>query len=115
MAGVVRWDERSGRGGCRGGAAMGTPGKLPRCGRGANIALFAPDRGADACPQRPGDDTTRKTEMKAAKPLNLAVTPTEAVKAEAAARPVRKSSKLNDVCYDIRGPVLTRARQMEDE
>ena len=53
--------------------------------------------------------------MKAAKPLNLAVTPTEAVKAEAAARPVRKSSKLNDVCYDIRGPVLTRARQMEDE
>ncbi|HNQ76289.1 MAG TPA: aminotransferase, partial [Pseudothauera hydrothermalis] len=53
--------------------------------------------------------------MKAAKPLNLAVAPTEAVKAEAAARPIRKSSKLNDVCYDIRGPVLTRAKQMEDE
>jgi alanine-synthesizing transaminase len=28
---------------------------------------------------------------------------------------VRKSSKLADVCYDIRGPVLERARQMEEE
>ncbi|MDF2177668.1 pyridoxal phosphate-dependent aminotransferase [Aliiglaciecola sp. CAU 1673] len=26
-----------------------------------------------------------------------------------------KSSKLNDVCYDIRGPVLTEARRLEDE
>lgn len=32
-----------------------------------------------------------------------------------ALRPVRKSVKLADVCYDIRGPVLARARQMEDE
>ena len=30
-------------------------------------------------------------------------------------RPVKKSSKLENVCYDIRGPVLARARQMEDE
>jgi alanine-synthesizing transaminase len=30
-------------------------------------------------------------------------------------RPVKKSSKLDNVCYDIRGPVLARARQMEDE
>lgn len=30
-------------------------------------------------------------------------------------RPVRKSNKLDEVCYDIRGPVLTRAKQMEDE
>ncbi len=30
-------------------------------------------------------------------------------------RPVRKSVKLADVCYDIRGPVLARAKQMEDE
>jgi alanine-synthesizing transaminase len=30
-------------------------------------------------------------------------------------RPVRKSTKLADVCYDIRGPVLARAKQMEDE
>jgi alanine-synthesizing transaminase len=28
---------------------------------------------------------------------------------------VKKSSKLADVCYDIRGPVLVRARQMEEE
>lgn len=30
-------------------------------------------------------------------------------------QPVNKSNKLNNVCYDIRGPVLQRARQMEDE
>ena len=35
--------------------------------------------------------------------------------AESAHRPVFKSDKLADVCYDIRGPVLTRSRQMEDE
>jgi alanine-synthesizing transaminase len=27
--------------------------------------------------------------------------------------PIRKSSKLNNVGYDIRGPVLDKARQME--
>jgi alanine-synthesizing transaminase len=30
-------------------------------------------------------------------------------------RPILKSLKLNNVCYDIRGPVLQRAKQMEDE
>lgn len=30
-------------------------------------------------------------------------------------RPVMKSAKLASVCYDIRGPVLARARQMEEE
>lgn len=30
-------------------------------------------------------------------------------------RPILKSSKLINVCYDIRGPVMDRARQMEDE
>jgi alanine-synthesizing transaminase len=30
-------------------------------------------------------------------------------------RPVHKSTKLDDVCYDIRGPVLQRAKQLEDE
>ncbi|MHB1174462.1 MAG: pyridoxal phosphate-dependent aminotransferase [Sulfuriferula sp.] len=30
-------------------------------------------------------------------------------------RPVRKSSKLDNVCYDIRGPVLARSKQMEEE
>ena len=30
-------------------------------------------------------------------------------------RPILKSAKLANVCYDIRGPVLDRARQMEEE
>ncbi|MDO8930845.1 MAG: pyridoxal phosphate-dependent aminotransferase [Rhodocyclaceae bacterium] len=30
-------------------------------------------------------------------------------------QPVMKSAKLANVCYDIRGPVLERAKQMEDE
>ena len=30
-------------------------------------------------------------------------------------QPVLKSSKLANVCYDIRGPVLARAKQMEDD
>jgi alanine-synthesizing transaminase len=30
-------------------------------------------------------------------------------------KPIAKSSKLANVCYDIRGPVLDKARQMEDE
>jgi alanine-synthesizing transaminase len=30
-------------------------------------------------------------------------------------KPVSKSAKLANVCYDIRGPVMVRARQMEDE
>ena len=30
-------------------------------------------------------------------------------------RPILKSNKLDDVCYEIRGPALDKARQMEDE
>jgi alanine-synthesizing transaminase len=30
-------------------------------------------------------------------------------------RPIQKSNKLADVCYDIRGPVLEKSKQMEDE
>ena len=30
-------------------------------------------------------------------------------------RPIQKSRKLADVCYDIRGPVLEKARQMEED
>jgi alanine-synthesizing transaminase len=30
-------------------------------------------------------------------------------------RPVQKSNKLNEVCYEIRGPVPEKARQMEEE
>ena len=32
-----------------------------------------------------------------------------------ATREFRKSDKLADVCYDIRGPVLDKARQMEED
>ena len=28
---------------------------------------------------------------------------------------IRKSTKLDNVCYDIRGPVLDKAREMEEE
>lgn len=28
---------------------------------------------------------------------------------------IQKSAKLNNVCYDIRGPVLEKAKQMEEE
>jgi alanine-synthesizing transaminase len=38
----------------------------------------------------------------------------EAVK-ESVMRPILKSTKLANVCYDIRGPVLQQARRMEDE
>jgi alanine-synthesizing transaminase len=31
------------------------------------------------------------------------------------ARPVQKSAKLANVCYDIRGPVMARAKQMEED
>ena len=30
-------------------------------------------------------------------------------------KPILKSSKLDNVCYDIRGPVLELAQRMEDE
>ena len=57
--------------------------------------------------------------MKVVKTLELATASPEPVsRADAGAavrRPVRKSAKLAEVCYDIRGPVLTRAKQMEDE
>src|SRR3954462_9289892 len=33
----------------------------------------------------------------------------------ASVRLIQKSKKLADVCYDIRGPVLEKAKQMEDE
>ena len=43
-----------------------------------------------------------------------AVSPvTELVPAKS--RPIRKSSKLNDVCYDIRGPVPDEATRLEEE
>lgn len=37
------------------------------------------------------------------------------VRTRANMKPLQKSNKLANVCYDIRGPVLQRARQMEEE
>jgi alanine-synthesizing transaminase len=34
---------------------------------------------------------------------------------DASVRPVQKSAKLANVCYDIRGPVMARAKQMEED
>jgi alanine-synthesizing transaminase len=39
----------------------------------------------------------------------------DATSRDQAVRPIQKSKKLADVCYDIRGPVLDKARQMEEE
>ncbi|MFA5083004.1 MAG: hypothetical protein WC474_10700, partial [Hydrogenophilaceae bacterium] len=30
-------------------------------------------------------------------------------------RPLKKSAKLANVCYDIRGPVMARSKQLEEE
>jgi alanine-synthesizing transaminase len=48
----------------------------------------------------------------ATKKPELRVATTESPKVQ---QPVRKSDKLANVCYDIRGPVLAAAKQMEDE
>ncbi|MBS1210534.1 MAG: aminotransferase [Proteobacteria bacterium] len=53
--------------------------------------------------------------MKHGQSLHVATPDTPRTSAEAPARAVAKSAKLANVCYDIRGPVLERARQMEDE
>ncbi|MFZ5506200.1 MAG: pyridoxal phosphate-dependent aminotransferase [Pseudomonadota bacterium] len=42
-------------------------------------------------------------------------TPKESSESAIVHPPVAKSSKLANVCYDIRGPVLARARQMEED
>ena len=41
--------------------------------------------------------------------------PRTAASKEASVKPIQKSRKLADVCYDIRGPVLEKAKQMEEE
>ncbi len=57
--------------------------------------------------------------MKHGHTLHVASTSTPKSAADAAAarpgRQIGKSAKLANVCYDIRGPVLERARQMEEE
>ncbi len=59
---------------------------------------------------------TRRPELSIASPQAGAALLSDAQGAAAAARgQVLKSAKLANVCYDIRGPVLVRAKQMEDE
>ncbi len=43
------------------------------------------------------------------------VTPVSADNEEKLMPPIKKSAKLANVCYDIRGPVLQKAKQMEEE
>ncbi len=43
------------------------------------------------------------------------VTPVSADNEENLMPPIKKSAKLANVCYDIRGPVLQKAKQMEEE
>lgn len=50
----------------------------------------------------------RKGQLRAAPPITESEQPT-------VRPPIRKSDKLANVCYDIRGPVLAAAKQMEDE
>jgi alanine-synthesizing transaminase len=47
--------------------------------------------------------------------LRSVAAPAPEVPEQGGARPIRKSSRLADVCYDIRGPVLEHARRMEDD
>lgn len=47
--------------------------------------------------------------------LAEAFTPAAAAAPARQPRQIRKSAKLLDVCYDIRGPVLERAKQLEDD
>ena len=56
-----------------------------------------------------------KMAMQAAAKTSPEQAATTAAEGEFLYPPVSKSAKLTDVCYDIRGPVLVRARQLEDE
>jgi alanine-synthesizing transaminase len=47
--------------------------------------------------------------------MNEVVTPVPADNEENLMPPIKKSAKLANVCYDIRGPVLQKAKQMEEE
>lgn len=62
--------------------------------------------------------TANKLQIAAAdQKVTLAEASTPAAAAAPARQPrqIRKSAKLLDVCYDIRGPVLERAKQLEDD
>lgn len=53
--------------------------------------------------------------MKPTHSLHVATSDAPKTSPEAPARTIAKSAKLANVCYDIRGPVLERAKQMEEE
>lgn len=53
--------------------------------------------------------------MKQGQPVRVVSDETPKTGPEAATRAIAKSAKLANVCYDIRGPVLERAKQMEEE
>ena len=59
----------------------------------------------------------RRAELKIAGDAAAAAAPVtpQAVSEKTAVKTVAKSAKLANVCYDIRGPVLLRAKQLEDE
>ena len=51
-------------------------------------------------------DAAKLTQItRGVKDLNMPTTP----------KPITKSAKLANVCYDIRGPVMEAARQMEED
>ena len=56
----------------------------------------------------------KESSMESTSPANLQVADI-AGRMPDPARPIRKSSKLDDVCYDIRGPVLEEAHRLEEE
>ena len=55
--------------------------------------------------------------MSSDQPTSVPDSPSDRVTPLAArsGRAIRKSSKLDDVCYDIRGPVLAEANRLEEE
>jgi len=59
----------------------------------------------------------RRAELKIAGDAAAAVQPVSSTSAgeKTSVKTVAKSAKLANVCYDIRGPVLVRAKQLEDE
>ena len=56
----------------------------------------------------------KESSMESTSPANLQVADIAGHMPDPA-RPIRKSSKLDEVCYDIRGPVLEEAHRLEEE
>ena len=56
----------------------------------------------------------KESSMESTSPANLQVADISGHMPDPA-RPIRKSSKLDEVCYDIRGPVLEEAHRLEEE